>query len=270
MLVTLLTDFGTRDYFVGAMKGALLAVSPQAQIVDLTHEIAAHDVAEGAYTLLAAYDAFPAGTIHVAVVDPGVGSARRPVLVATRDYYFVGPDNGLFSYVCERATDARVFHLTNSAYFRAPVSSTFHGRDIFAPVAGALASSVSPTELGVQLTDYERLAPLAPTRAPDGTLTAAVIHVDRFGNLITNITRADLPDETTAQGIVIGVGEHQVRSFRRFFAEGDSGVREIFAIWGSAGFLEIAATRAPAAQLLGVTRGQQVIVQSPLFEVEPE
>ncbi len=270
MLVTLLTDFGTRDYFVGALKGALLSVSPHAQLVDLTHEIAAHDIAGGAFTLLAAYAAFPPGTIHVAVVDPGVGSARRPVVVATNDYFFVGPDNGLFSYVCARAIDARVFHLTNEAYFRAPVSSTFHGRDIFAPVAGALANGVRPEELGAQITDYERLAPLAPARAPDGTLTAAVIHIDRFGNCITNITRADLPAQTMAHGIVIQVGAQQVRSVRRFFAEGDSGGCEVFAIWGSAGFLEIAATRAPAAQLLGVKRGQRIIVQSPVFEVEAD
>ncbi len=268
MLVTLLTDFGTRDYFVGALKGALLSVSPHAQVVDLTHEIAAHDIAGGAFTLLAAYDAFPPGTIHVAVVDPGVGSARRPLVVATGDYYFVGPDNGLFSYVCERAPDVRVFHLTNEAYFRAPVSRTFHGRDIFAPIAGALANGVRPEELGAQINDYERLAPLAPARAGDGTLTAAVIHIDRFGNCITNITRTDLPEEAIARGIVIQVGAHQVRSFRRFFAEGDSGVREIFAIWGSASFLEIAATRAPAAQLLGVERGQPVIVQSSRSKVQ--
>lgn len=270
MIVTLLTDFGTRDYFVGAMKGALLSVNPHTQIVDLTHDIAAHDIAGGAFTLLAAYDAFPPGTIHVAVVDPGVGSARRPLVVATTDYFFVGPDNGIFSYVCERAADARVFYLTNKKYFRATVSRTFHGRDIFAPVAGALAQGVRPEELGTQITDYERLAPLAPARAPDGTLNAAVIHIDRFGNCVTNITRADLPAEAIADGVVIQVGTHYVRSFRRYFAEGDLGLREIFAIWGSAGFLEIAAARASAAQLLGVERGQPVIVQSPVLEVEAD
>src|SRR2546423_15058794 len=121
MLVTLLTDFGTRDYFVGAMKGALLTANPRATVVDLTHEIPAHDIAAGAFALLAAHDAFPAGTIHVAVVDPGVGSTRRPLCVATHDYFFVGPDNGLFAYVCAQATDVRAFHLTNDKYFRAAV-----------------------------------------------------------------------------------------------------------------------------------------------------
>ena len=260
MLVTLLTDFGTRDYFVGAMKGALLAVNPRAHIIDLTHDIPAHDIAAGAFTLLAAYDVFPQQTIHVAVVDPGVGSARRPIVVTTPDYFFVGPDNGLFSYVCEREPDVRVFHVTNEKFFRPTVSNTFHGRDIFAPVAGALSNGVPPEELGDLVNDYVRLAPLAPSRAADGTLNANIIHIDRFGNCITNITRRELTDELIARGIVLQVGTHQVRSFRRFFAEGNVGVRELFAIWGSAGFLEIAAVRTSAAQLLGVERGETVRV----------
>ncbi|PYS93829.1 MAG: hypothetical protein DMF64_03430 [Acidobacteria bacterium] len=260
MLVTLLTDFGTRDYFVGAMKGALLSVNPRARVVDLTHEIPAHDITAGAFTLLAAYEAFPAQTIHVAVIDPGVGSARRPIVVATRDYFFVGPDNGLFSYVCEREQDVRVFHVTNEKFFRASVSHTFHGRDIFAPVAGALSNGVPPEELGDVITDYVRLAPLAPTRAADGTLNASIIHIDRFGNCITNITRRELSDEMIARGVCLQVGAHQVRSFRRFFAESNMGVRELFAIWGSAGFLELAASCASAAQLLGVERGAVVRV----------
>jgi S-adenosylmethionine hydrolase len=267
MLVTLLTDFGTRDYFVGAMKGALLSVSPRAQVVDLTHDVAPHDIAEGAFTLLNAYHTFPPQTVHIAVVDPGVGSARRPLLVVTRTFYFVGPDNGLFSYVCEREGEVQVFQLTNEKYFRPAVSSTFHGRDIFAPVAGALLNGVSPAELGPQITDYVRLAPLAPAQIDDDTIAAAIIHIDRFGNCVTNITRAELPDETIARGLVLQVGAHYVRSFRRFFTEGSFGAREIFAIWGSAGFLEIAAARDSAARLLGVVHGQRVIVQSPKSQV---
>jgi S-adenosyl-L-methionine hydrolase (adenosine-forming) len=268
MLVTLLTDFGARDYFVGAMKGALLAVNPRVTIVDLTHEIPAHDIAAGAFTLLAAHDAFPAGTIHVAVVDPGVGSARRPVVVATHDYFFVGPDNGLFSYVCERGIDVRAFHLTNEKYFRAPVSDTFHGRDIFAPVAGALSNGVLPEELGAEIKDIVRLPALAPQRAEDGTLTAAIINIDRFGNCVTNIARADLSDEAIASGISLQVGAHHVRSFRRFYTEGDFVPRAIFAIWGSAGFLEISAAQDSAARLLNIERGAKVIVQGSKFNVQ--
>jgi S-adenosylmethionine hydrolase len=255
LIITFLTDFGARDYFVGALKGAALAVNPRAVLVDLTHEIAAQDILEGAFTLLAAYEAFPPGTVHVAVVDPGVGSARRPLAVAAGAHLFVGPDNGLFSYVCERERDVRVFHLTNERFFRPAVSRTFHGRDIFAPVAGALAQGLALEELGPQITDYVRLPALTPNRQPDGSLRASIIHVDRFGNCVTNITRAELLAET---GAWLQVGAHRIERFRRFFVEGDAG--EVFAIWGSAGFLELAARCASAAALLGVERGQPVRV----------
>jgi len=134
-VITLLTDFGTADYFVGAVKGAILSVNPQAVIVDLTHEIPPQDIAAGAFTLLAAYKTFPAGTVHVGVVDPGVGSTRRPVIVSANKQFFVGPDNGLFSYIYDREPGYQVFHVTAEKYFRPDPSSTFHGRDIFAPVA---------------------------------------------------------------------------------------------------------------------------------------
>ncbi len=270
MIVTLLTDFGTRDYFVGAMKGALLAVNPRASVVDLTHEIPAHDIAAGAFTLLTAYSTFPKGTIHVAVVDPGVGSARRPLVVATHDYFFVGPDNGLFSHVCEHAQDVRAFHLTNEKYFRSPVSDTFHGRDIFAPVAGALSQGVLPEELGAEVSDCVRLAPLAPRRAADGTLRGSVINIDRFGNCVTNITRADLPEELIAAGVSLQVGAHHVRSFRRFYAEGNFVPRAIFAIWGSAGFLEISAAQDVAARLLGIERGAEVVVAAQAYDISDQ
>ncbi|HJR05899.1 MAG TPA: SAM-dependent chlorinase/fluorinase [Pyrinomonadaceae bacterium] len=261
-IVTLLTDFGAADYFVGALKGAILSVNPQAQIADITHEIPAHDIEAGAFTLLAAYDSFPSSTIHVAVVDPGVGSARRPLLVTAREHFFVGPDNGLFSYICERASgDVRVYQLTNENFFRTPVSNTFHGRDIFAPVAGALSKGVSPEELGEAVDDYVRLAQLAPVREPDGTWSAKVIHIDRFGNIITNITRRELACEEFARGARLDVGGRAINSFRKFYAEEiGAAACELFAIWGSAGFLEIAADRASAASLLRAERGQMVRV----------
>ena len=137
MIVTLLTDFGTADYFVGAMKGAVLSVNPRAVVVDITHDIPPHDVEAGAFTLLAAFETFPAGTVHVAVVDPGVGSARRALAVAGGGHFFVGPDNGIFGHVCERLKGCRAFHLTDEKYFRRPVSASFHGRDVLARAAGA-------------------------------------------------------------------------------------------------------------------------------------
>ena len=261
MIVTLLTDFGTADYFVGAVKGAILSVNARARIVDITQEIPAHDIQSGAFTLLAAYESFPWGTIHVAVVDPGVGSARRPLLITTQRYFFVGPDNGLFSYVCEREQDVRVYQLTEEKFFRAPVSATFHGRDIFAPVAGALSNNVPPEAFGRLIDDYARLPPLAPVREAGAAWSAAIIHIDRFGNLVTNITRRELSGEEFAQGATLEIGGRQISSFRRFYAEEASReTGELFAIWGSAGFLEVSANRASAAQLLRVERGQPVRV----------
>ncbi|HEY0079427.1 MAG TPA: SAM-dependent chlorinase/fluorinase [Pyrinomonadaceae bacterium] len=263
MPITLLTDFGTADFFVGAMKGAILSVDAGAQIVDITHEIPSQDVEAGAFALLAAYEAFPQGTIHVAVIDPGVGSSRRPLVVKASGHLFVGPDNGLFSYILEREPAHEIFHLTNERYFRPRVSSTFHGRDVFAPVAAALSKGVEPTRLGERITDCVRLEPLAPRREADGTRTARVIHLDRFGNCITNITRADLPHETIERGAHLTVGGHEIKEFRRFFAEGDDPQQSPprpFAIWGSAGFLEIAVNRDSAARLLNIRRGQAVLV----------
>jgi S-adenosylmethionine hydrolase len=258
-VLSLLTDFGTTDYFVGAMKGAILSVNPCAQIVDITHEIPAHDIHAGAFTLLAAYKTFPHGTVHVAVVDPGVGSARRPILIKGGDYFFVGPDNGLFSYVYDREREVRVFHLTNREYFRHPVSNTFHGRDLFGPVAAAVSKGVEPEKLGNEIDDYVRLGPLR-VRAVEGGLEALVLHVDRFGNCITNITREDLTEEMLMKGARLVAAGHEITSFRQFFAEEEGG--ELFAVWGSAGFLEIVAFQRSAAHLLGIERGQQVVVRT--------
>jgi S-adenosyl-L-methionine hydrolase (adenosine-forming) len=259
MVVTLLTDFGTSDYFVGAMKGALLAVNPEVQIIDITHEVPPHDVESAAFTLLAAFETFPAGTVHVAVVDPGVGSARRAVAVEGAGQLFVGPDNGVFGHVYERLKSFRVFHVTEEKFFRAGVSPTFHGRDVFAPVAGALARGTKPRELGPEVTDFVRLPFSAPLRRDGATLAGRIIHVDRFGNCVTNITPRDLDSEMLGRGARLSVAGREITSFRRFFAdEGAAG--EPFAVWGSAGLLEIAVFRDSAARSLGVGRGAEVEV----------
>jgi S-adenosylmethionine hydrolase len=261
-VVTLLTDFGGADYFVGAMKGAILSVDPRATLVDLTHDIQAFDVEAAAFTLLNAGEAFPVGTVHVAVVDPGVGSERRALAAGCAGHFFVGPDNGLFSYVFERGRDgARVFHLTNRKFFRQSVSSTFHGRDVFAPVAGALSTGVALDELGEEVTDWVRLAPLAPARADDGSLEARVIHIDRYGNCVTNVTRRELTDEQIARGFRVEAGTGVVSDFRGFFADTGEETGAPFAFWGSAGFLELAAFRDSAARLLNLTRGQAILVR---------
>jgi hypothetical protein len=194
------------------------------------------------------------------VVDPGVGSARRAILAEYGGRLFVAPDNGLISYVCERAGSARVRHLTNRKFFRPEVSATFHGRDVFAPVAAALSAGAEPRELGEEIDDWVRLPTLAPRVGEDGTLEAAIIHVDRFGNCVTSLTRRELSEGRVARGATLRVNGHAIRSFRRFYSEADGDAREPFAIWGSAGFLEISALRASAAELLGARRGQTVIV----------
>ena len=260
-VVTLLTDFGNADYFVGAMKGAILSVNSRAVLVDITHDIPAYDVEAAAYTLLAACEAFPSGTVHLAVVDPGVGSERRPVAAECAGRFFVGPDNGLFSYVFERGGAARVLHLTNREYFRQSVSPTFHGRDVFAPVAGALSAGVALDEFGEEVADWVRLAPLAPARCFDGTLEARVIHIDRYGNCVTNVTRSELTDEQIARGFRVEAGGRAVTHFRRFFADTDDETAAPFTIWGSAGFLELAAFRDSAARLLNLTRGQPILIR---------
>ena len=240
-MISLLTDFGTGDYFVGAVKGAILSVNPSAVIVDITHEIPPQDVAAGAFTLLAAYRTFPPGTIHMAVVDPGVGSTRRPIIVSANEQMFVGPDNGLFTYICDREPSHRIIHVAAERFFRRDVSTTFHGRDIFAPVAAALSNGVAVEEFGPEIDDAVRLPSLeTPLR---------IIHIDRFGNCVTNITRDRSPGEIVVKG-------RTIREFRRFYGEGDEA--SLFAIWGSAGFLEISVNGGSAAQVLGVRVGEQI------------
>ena len=259
-VITLTTDFGTADYFVGAMKGVILSASPETQIIDITHEIPPQDVSIAAFIVLTAYSHFPLGTIHVAVVDPGVGSMRRGIVVQTEKQFFVGPDNGIFSYIYDREQEFKVFALTNEKYFLTPVSATFHGRDIFAPVAAALAKGLDPETLGKRIDDPVRLPPLSPRVTKSG-LSARIINIDRFGNCITNISQQDLGPEATEAGAVLLVKGRRVSSFRNFFSEATSDKSQVFCIWGSAGFLEIVATNRSAAKLLKAKVGTAVVVR---------
>lgn len=258
MIVTLLTDFGTADYFVAAMKGVVLGRAPGARLVDVTHEVPPQDVAAAAFTLLAVYRDFPPGTVHVVVVDPGVGSARRALVASAGGQRFVGPDNGVFSHVLDREPGARVWRLDDPRHFRHPVSATFHGRDVFAPVAAALAAGAEPESLGSEVRDPVRLAPIAVRRDPDGTVHAAVLHVDRFGNCVTTVRPGDLP-AGPAGAVRLSAGGREVRALRPHYAGAEPG--EPFAIWGSAGFLELSTDGASAAELLGVRRGDPVVLR---------
>lgn len=258
-LITLLTDFGNSDYFVAAMKGVILSINPAARIVDITHDIQAQDIEAAAFTLLAAYGAFPKGTIHVAVVDPGVGSKRRALLIEAKGQFFVGPDNGIFSYVCDEAKP-RIFHLNNPKYFRQPVSDTFNGRDIFAPVAAAVSRGVAPNKMGVEVNGYVRLPPLEPGVSPDGVISGRVIHIDHFGNCVTNITQRELTDKLVAGGFRLTFQGQQVDTLRTFFAE-EKRAKGVFCVWGSAGFLEIAVKNGSAAKQLKIERSDPVVVR---------
>lgn len=249
-IVTLTTDFGTRDSYVAELKGVLLQQGPaDLRIVDLTHEIAAHDVREAAFFLRAAVPRFPAGTIHVAVIDPGVGSARHAIVAQSGGQFLVGPDNGIFAWVLDAS--ARVHRLPVPA--AASVSATFHGRDLFAPAAARLALGVAVQDLGPALADPVRLAWPEPT-VEHARVIGEVVHVDRFGNLITNLERNTLPRVP----LHIRLGGQPIGPLRDHYAEVSAGA--LIALIGGAGLLEVAARDESAAQVLGAGLGARVDV----------
>jgi len=256
-LITLLTDFGTSDHYVAAMKGAIISTNPAVDIVDLTHQIPACDIYTGAFTLRCAYDTFPLFTTHVAVVDPGVGSTRRPILVMTDRYNFIGPDNGVFSYVYQTEKINRVLHLSAEHYYRQPVSNTFHGRDIFGPCAAWLAKGIEPSKMGVDITDYTKFT-LPQPRVSGAQVQGHVLHVDRFGNCITNLTEREAPSASLGRGLKMIVNNRPVAKFVTHFAE--AGANELFAYYGSTGFLEVGVLKGSAQRLLEAQRGTEVLI----------
>lgn len=258
-IVTLTTDFGINDHFVGAVKGVILDIVPEATIVDISHAVQAFDVLDGALTISQTYSYFPTGTVHLIVVDPGVGTARRPIIASSDGYHFVAPDNGVLSMVYAREERMAVRHVTGEHYFRQPVSNTFHGRDIFAPVAAYLAKQVDSHKFGDEIQDYVRFAAPKPKPAGDNRVRAVVLKVDRFGNLITNVTPEDLPTLFTGKsGFKIVVGTKEITEIRSAYAEGAPG--EVFGILGSMGYLEIVANRGAATQITGAGKGSEVSI----------
>ena len=260
-IITLTTDFGLTDHFVGTMKGVILDIAPEAQIVDISHAVQPFDILDGALTISQAYSYFPSGAVHMVIVDPGVGTARRPVILSSDRHLFVAPDNGVLSMVYDREERKSVRHVTAEHYFLQPRSNTFHGRDIFSPVAAYLGKGVSADRFGEEITDYVRFSAPRPKPVDERTLRGVVLKVDRFGNLITNITREDAPllfaTAPPAFKIVIGTKTQATRMCTSY-AEGAPG--EVFGILGSMGFLEIAANRGSAFQLLGAGKGSEVNV----------
>jgi len=278
-IITLTTDFGLADGYVGIMKGVIQGICPGAVVIDLSHDISPQDVHSAAFLLHTAHPYFPPDTVHVAVVDPGVGTARRAIALRTHRAFFVAPDNGLLSFIVAHEPVEGIVHLNNPAYWLPQVSDTFHGRDIFAPVGAHLARGVPLEELGEPIADVGELVtfPLPrPYRRPDGVIVAQVLHVDRFGNLITNLplerhgeaesirVEAWLPDESQPvvfrpQGVIVRIRGREIQGIHRAYAEGQPG--ELIALIGSAGYLEIAVPGGSAARLLEAQVGDEVTVQ---------
>lgn len=259
-VVAFMTDFGSGDGDVGVMKGVVLGIAPDAQLVDITHDVAPQNVPSGAWILAAAYRYFPKGTVYNCVVDPGVGSVRRPIAVHAGDWFFVGPDNGLFSYVLAEQPVHEVAVLSNPAYHLPRVSSTFHGRDVFAPSAAHIARGVALAELGelVDPASLERIN-LEQARRQGGHIEAQVIHVDNFGNLITSIPLSMVPDLFTSSRAALGFPRQGavISERRRFFSEGHlegegaQGPRP-FIFGDSSGYVGVAVRDGNAAKTLGV------------------
>jgi len=258
-IITLTTDYGTNDHLVGVLKGVILKIQPDAQIVDINHSVLPYDVLDGALSIGSAYRYFPGRTVHVVVVDPGVGTPRKPIIVAANNQYFVGPDNGVMSVIYARETDAIVRRVTAEHYFQRPISPTFHGRDIFAPVAAWLTKNWQLESFGETISDYAQFAVPKP-KAQTGGLKGAILRVDRFGNLMTNFTLEDLPEPMRNPGAIqMTVAGKPVKQFVETFAQGAA--NEPVAVLGSSGYIEIACNKGDAARTLGATRGAEVLLK---------
>ena len=254
-VITLMTDFGTNDHFIGVMKGVILNINPQVQIVDITHTIPPQDVHGAAFIVNSTYRYFPAGAIHVVVVDPGVGSRRRAIVCQTDTAYFVCPDNGVLSYILSDNPTHRVVALDNASYRLSEVSNTFHGRDIFAPAAAHLSRGISLSQFGDAVNNVVRL----PIQIPQVTKTAivgSVIWVDRFGNLITNLTFDMIKSFGMSNGFVIRAGKSEIYQLNSAYAESEKG--RCLAIIGSSGHLEISVNQGSADQVLGLKRNDVI------------
>ena len=256
-IVALLSDFGTRDHYVGAMRGVILGICPDASLVDISHDVPTHDVLTAGLELAASYRYFPTGTIFLVVVDPGVGSARRGLAADTGDYRFVAPDNGVLTAVFQEAPPKRVVELTERRYARPTVSRTFEGRDRFAPAAAWLGKGIQLSALGRPVTKYVTLDLPLPETTKD-RITGQVLRVDHFGNLVSNIERAAFDKLAQSGSIQIAVGKHAIGRLVETYA--DIGDEEVCALFGSTDHLEFAANSTSAVERLGVERGTSVVV----------
>jgi len=258
-VISLTTDFGLSDPFVGTMKGVMLRINPALHFVDISHQIPPQDILEGSFCLQSAYAYFPPGTVHLAVVDPGVGSWRRPLVVVTREYLFVGPDNGLFSFVFRDPAGQAIYELTAEKYLLRPAGATFHGRDIFAPAAAWLAAGTPIEEMGRRIQDPVTLQFPEPRVVGTSEVWGEIIHIDRFGNLISNISVGLYERLQSGRGnrpVRISILAQGIGGIVRYYGEGSD--EEPCALFNSSGLLEIFWKGSNAAQKLGVKRGEKV------------
>jgi len=264
-IITLLTDFGTKDPYVGIMKGVVLGLNPNAAIVDLTHQIAPGDITRAAHVMGESFSFFPPSTIHVAVVDPGVGTNRKPILVKSRNHFFVGPDNGLFWPIIKADSKVLMVHLTNEKFFLPHICPTFHGRDIFAPVAGHLSLGTDPLIMGERLENPISIPDTTPTRKGD-TLFGRAVRIDHFGNIITNIRREDLVRFLGGRQMVIRVEKESIEGVMETYADGAKG--KLLALFGSTDHLEFAVNSGRADRLLNLDEAHGLPVVA-VDRVEP-
>ena len=257
--ISLTTDFGTKDWYAGVLKGVIYNIYPSARMVDITHEIKNHSIEHAAFVIASTYSYFSYGSIHVGIVDPGVGGSREPILLESRGHYFIGPDNGIFTLV-DHSTSV-LYALDKKQYWLSPVSETFHGRDIFAPVAAYLARGVPADQLGTRV--KRRIISIdipKPRKEPDGTLRATVVHVDRFGNCVTNIPGASLLLDAMQRPVQIHVGNKVISSLLVKTYDKASNSDPVL-IAGSTGFLELSLNKDPFAQRYGVSEADPITLK---------
>ncbi|MFL6416134.1 MAG: S-adenosyl-l-methionine hydroxide adenosyltransferase family protein [Bryobacteraceae bacterium] len=255
-VITLTTDFGLQDHYVASMKGVILSVNAATPIIDISHEIPPFSIVSGAYAISQAAPCFPPNTVHVVVIDPGVGTARRPVLLEAGGQVFIGPDNGVFGLVAEVHPDAKCYEISRRDLMRSQISTTFHGRDIFAPVGAAVAcGKVAGSDVGPQIFDWKKLEGLSPVQIDENAWAGKILSVDRFGNVVTNFRSSEFSFVFTAS-FELGISGHSIVRFGNTFGEAPSG--EMFAYPGSGGFIEVGINQKNAAERLNAAPGQGV------------
>lgn len=290
-VITLLTDFGNQDVYVGIMKGVIAGINPFANIVDLCHSISPQDIFSGAYLLYTSYKYFPRKTVHVAVVDPGVGSRRNIICVETKNYFFLAPDNGILSFIVQEERPKSIIRVTNSKYFLSSLSNTFHGRDVFAPVAAYLSLGVRPQKMGIKINQLKQLDMPKPVHIKTGRVEGQIIYIDRFGNLISNITKEHLmqhdhsqslfktqmkeitlPISLSSQGgdeggvkinlkcLETTIGKKKIMGLSKTYTDVKAG--EPLVLFGSAGFLEVSINQGDAQKYFRVDKGSKIIIKN--------